>query len=80
LPASHYVIAAAECRLGAALAAGGSRAEAERTMTAAFDRLRANVQAQDRVLRECGDAIVAFYEADGRAALADRYREGASMP
>jgi serine/threonine-protein kinase len=80
LPASHYVIAAAECRLGAALAAGGSRAEAERTMTAAFDRLRANEQAQDRVLRECGDAIVSFYEADGRAALADRYREGASKP
>jgi serine/threonine-protein kinase len=53
LPAAHYATAAAECRLGAALALRGRIDDAKPLVAAALDVLQNNRQAPDRLVREC---------------------------
>lgn len=77
LPEGHFATAAAECRLGAALASQSRHAEAEPLLRAAFERLEQNEQTPARFLRECGGALADLYDATGRTDQGRRYREAA---
>lgn len=57
LPANHFAVAAAECRLGAAIAEQGQHREAETIMRGALATLESNEQVPVRFVRECTDAL-----------------------
>jgi hypothetical protein len=67
LPAGHFATAAAECRLGAAIAQQARYSDAEPLMASSLERLRSNEQAPDRYVRECADALAALRRATVRS-------------
>jgi eukaryotic-like serine/threonine-protein kinase len=64
LPVGHYATAAAECRVGAALALQGRLVAAEPLVTAALAAMQSNEQTPERLVRECADANAALRAPD----------------
>jgi hypothetical protein len=60
LPAGHYAIAVAECRIGAGLAQQQRTVEAAPLINAALEALTASGQAPDRFVSECAAARAAL--------------------
>jgi hypothetical protein len=60
LPAGHYSIAVAECRIGAGLAQQQRTVEAAPLINAALEALTASGQAPDRFVSECAAARAAL--------------------
>ncbi|HOX24172.1 MAG TPA: serine/threonine-protein kinase [Candidatus Krumholzibacteria bacterium] len=73
-PPTHPRLADIRSFLGDCLARQGRVAEAETLLVGAYESLRTNEGADDRIMRKARDRLIEFYESTGRATEAAKYR------
>jgi serine/threonine-protein kinase len=73
LPPGHWLIANTESLLGECLAARGRHGEAERLLTASYERLLADRGPDHERTRDARVRLAQFYRARGRPADAAQY-------